>query len=131
MAGSLQGLRSQLEAACSSAVESVCGDLVAKLSSLVQSEFYAQYSPKIYQRTGQLGASPDTRMLSKARGEVFMNEEGMSYNYTTGGAVISDAASGVHGTPAITTPGRYWESFIAYCDQNVEQMLRAHISSGI
>ena len=131
MAGSLRELQTQIESACASAVESVCGDLVTKLTSLVLSEFYAQYSPQVYVRTGQLGASPDTRMVSKAKGEVFMNEAEMQYDGTTGSAVISDAAAGIHGNPSIQTPGRYWEEFMKYCDSNVESMLKSRISSSL
>lgn len=126
MASTLAGLQAEIEAALGAAVSATCNTLHGKLSELVQSEFYAQYSPKIYIRTGQLGASPDSEMLSKTKGKIFMNPEGMYYDGTTGSAVIGAAAAGIHGNPAIQTPGRYWETFLSYCSANVVNLIKSH-----
>ena len=116
-------IKADIENRCAKAVSSTCGELKDELVFLVDSEFYSQYSPVQYIRTGQLGGdAPQSKVISNLEGKVMMDGSTLRYNGISGDGVIALSAGGWHGYVK-QTDGRYWESFIGYCGSNAVNLL--------
>lgn len=127
------------------AIEDTCKELLSQLLVYIKTEYYEQYEPISYVRTYQFAESAVMNIVSDSCGEVFMDENLMDYKSIayrwqdgkvvaidpvdnwTGEKQITFAAQGYHGAPEIQTPGRYWESFIDYCNRNATNLLKKNL----
>lgn len=124
-------LQQGLEAACTKAIENSCNRLLGKLQELIDTEYYDVFTPNFYIRTYQFWRSATTKMLTKNCGEIFMDASAMDYNgYWTGEIQLQNAAVGSHGgyMTDTTKEHRFWEAFIAYCEENAIAILREELS---
>lgn len=122
-------LQSYMGKACTIAVENACNRLLGTLQELIDSEYYEQFEPDFYNRTYQFWRSATVKMLNSNMGEIFMDESAMNYgNYWDGECQLEFASRGYHGTTAIQTEGRFWDSFSNYCEKNAVNILREELS---
>lgn len=122
------GLEKYIESACTKAVKITCNRLLGTLQELIDSEYYDQFEPDYYQRTYQFWESATTEMLNKNCGEIFMDKDKMNYNeFWSGAKQLTFAQEGYHGSMDIQTEGRFWESFIRYCEKNAKNILKEEL----
>lgn len=122
------GLENYLESACEKAVENACNRLLGTLQQLIDTEYYDQFEPDFYKRTYQFWHSATTRMLNKTCGEIFMDESAMNYGaYWDGECQVQFASRGYHGSTEFQTEGRFWDSFIEFCEDNVTTILKEEL----
>lgn len=122
------GLENFIQSACSKAVKTTCNRLLGTLQELIESEYYDQFEPDYYQRTYQFWESATTEMLNKNCGEIFMDKDKMNYNdFWSGAKQLAFAKEGYHGSTSIQTEGRFWESFIRYCEENAKTILKEEL----
>lgn len=121
-------LEKYIESACQKAVENACNRLLGTLQELIDSEYYDQYEPDRYIRSYQFWESATTRMLNATCGEIFMNADAMDYgSFWNGEKQLLYASEGYHGQKYIQTEGRFWESFIDFCEQNAVKILKEEL----
>ena len=97
------------------AVENACNRLLGTLQQLIDTEYYDQFEPDYYKRTYQFWRSATTKMLTQNCGEIFMDEDAMNYGaYWDGELQLQFASRGYHGTTAIQTEGRFWQTFLDF-----------------
>ena len=117
-------ISSALEPLCNKAVENACNRLLGTLQELIDTEYYDQYEPERYKRTYSFWRSAMTKMLSNNCGQIFMNEDTMDYGqFWSGELQLEYASQGYHGTEYIQTKGRFWDSFIEFCEKNAVKIL--------
>ena len=107
------------------AVEESIKEAKEKLQSLIETEFYNQYTPKQYRRTFKFYRSPAYQMINETIGEVFLN---LNYNYLEISALeqAQMASEGWHGGH-IQKEGRFWDSFKEYCDKEFKVVLKNNL----
>lgn len=121
-------LQNYLESACEKAVETACNRLLGTLQELIDTEYYDQFEPNYYKRTYQFWQSATVKMLNHNCGEIFMYERAMNYgDYWNGECQLQFASRGYHGTTEIKTEGRFWQSFIDYCEENAVKILKEEL----
>lgn len=121
-------LQNYLESVCEKAVETACNRLLGILQELIDTEYYDQFEPDYYKRTYQFWQSATVKMLNHNCGEIFMNERVMNYgDYWNGECQLQFASRGYHGTTEIQTEGRFWQSFIDYCEENAVKILKEEL----
>ena len=112
------------------AVSITCNRLLGTLQELIMSEYYDQFEPDRYFRSFQFYESAVTRMLNNFTGEIFMDAQSMNYGaYWDGETQLNMADQGYHGTSEIKTEGRFWQEFIAFCDQNALKILKEELAN--
>ena len=122
------GLEKYIESACERAVQNACNRLLGTLQKLIDTEYYDQFEPDRYIRSYQFWRSATTKMLTKNCGEIFMDEDVMDYGaYWTGEKQLEYASQGYHGHTDFQTEGRFWDSFIDYCEQNCSKILKEEL----
>ena len=110
------------------AVENACNRLLGTLQQLIDTEYYDQFEPDYYKRTYQFWRSATTKMLTQNCGEIFMDEDAMNYGtYWDGELQLQFASRGYHGTTAIQTEGRFWQTFLDFCEQNAVSILKEEL----
>ena len=110
------------------AVENACNRLLGTLQQLIDTEYYDQFEPDYYKRTYQFWRSATTKMLTQNCGEIFMDEDAMNYGtYWDGELQLQFASRGYHGTTAIQTDGRFWQTFLDFCEQNAVKILKEEL----
>lgn len=109
------------------AVSNVAKTMADNLEEIIFSEYYAQYDPKSYKRTGQFWDSVVYNMLNDSTGEIFVDYEGLKYKDATGLEVVTFASMGFHGNYAIETEGQFWKTFIEFANANVRDLLKAEL----
>ena len=110
------------------AVENACNRLLGTLQQLIDTEYYDQFEPDYYKRTYQFWKSATTKMLTQNCGEIFMDEDAMNYGtYWDGELQLQFASRGYHGTTAIQTEGRFWQTFLDFCEQNAVKILKEEL----
>lgn len=110
------------------AVENACNRLLGTLQQLIDTEYYDQFEPDYYKRTYQFWRSATTKMLTQNCGEIFMDEDAMNYGtYWDGELQLQFASRGYHGTTAIQTEGRFWKTFLDFCEQNAVKILKEEL----
>ena len=110
------------------AVENACNRLLGTLQELIDTEYYDQFEPDFYIRSYQFWRSATTKMLTQNCGEIFMDEDAMNYGtYWDGELQLQFASRGYHGTTAIQTEGRFWQSFLDFCEQNAVRILKEEL----
>ena len=110
------------------AVENACNRLLGTLQELIDTEYYDQFEPDYYKRTYQFWRSATTKMLTQNCGEIFMDEDAMNYGtYWDGELQLQFASRGYHGTTAIQTEGRFWQTFLDFCEQNAVKILKEEL----
>ena len=110
------------------AVENACNRLLGALQQLIDTEYYDQFEPDYYKRTYQFWRSATTKMLTQNCGEIFMDEDAMNYgSYWDGELQLQFASRGYHGTTAIQTEGRFWQTFLDFCEQNAVKILKEEL----
>ena len=110
------------------AVENACNRLLGTLQQLIDTEYYDQFEPDYYKRTYQFWRSATTKMLTQNCGEIFMDEDAMNYGtYWDGELQLQFASRGYHGTTAIQTEGRFWQTFLDFCEQNAVKILKEEL----
>lgn len=121
-------LQKYVESACTKAIENTCNRLLGTLQELIDSEYYEQFEPDFYKRTYQFWKSATIKMLNHNCGEIFMDEIAMDYGaYWNGECQLEFASRGYHGNTEFQTKGRFWNSFIEYCDSNVKSILKMEL----
>lgn len=121
-------LEKYIESACEKAVQNACNRLLGTLQELIDTEYYDQFEPDYYKRTYQFWKSATTRMLSKNCGEIFMDESAMDYgSFWTGELQLLYASEGYHGHTDFQTEGRFWDSFIEFCEKNTNKILKEEL----
>ena len=114
--------------ACAIAVENACNRLLKVLRQYILSEYYDDFTPKYYYRQYQFLESAMTKMINNTTGKVFMDASYMNYgSYWDGETQINMAARGYHGSAYIKTEGKYWDSFMKFCEQNAVKILKEEI----
>ena len=110
------------------AVENACNRLLGTLQQLIDTEYYDQFEPDYYKRTYQFWRSATTKMLTQNCGEIFMDEDAMNYGtYWDGELQLQFASRGYHGATAIQTEGRFWQTFLDFCEQNAVKILKEEL----
>ena len=110
------------------AVENACNRLLGTLQQLIDTEYYDQFEPDYYIRSYQFWRSATTKMLIQNCGEIFMDEDAMNYGtYWDGELQLQFASRGYHGTTAIQTEGRFWQTFLDFCEQNAVKILKEEL----
>lgn len=110
------------------AVENACNRLLGTLQELIDTEYYDQFEPDFYIRSYQFWRSATTKMLTQNCGEIFMDEDAMDYGtYWDGELQLQFASRGYHGTTAIQTEGRFWQTFLDFCEQNAVKILKEEL----
>lgn len=121
-------LKNYAEPACERAVTNTCNRLLGTLQQLIMSEYYDKFVPDKYVRTYQFYESAMMKMLSHCTGEIFMNEHSMDYgNFWNGECQLQFASRGYHGSTEYYTEGRFWNSFIDFCNQNALSILKEEL----
>lgn len=121
-------LQNYLESVCEKAVETACNRLLGTLQELIDTEYYDQFEPDYYKRTYQFWQSATVKMLNHNCGEIFMDKNAMNYgDYWNGECQLQFASRGYHGTTEIQTEGRFWQSFIGYCEENAVKILKEEL----
>lgn len=122
-------LENYLESLCEKAVENACNRLLGTLQQLIDEEYYDQYEPEKYIRTYSFWRSATTKMLSKNCGEIFMDKDAMNYgDFWNGELQLLYASEGYHGSKYIQTEGRFWESFLDFCENNATNILKEELN---
>lgn len=114
--------------ALSVAIEKACNRLLGTLQQLIDSEYYDQYEPEKYIRTMQFWNSAMTKMLNQCSGIIFMDKDAMDYGeFWNGELQLEYANQGYHGSTVIQTEGKFWDSFIEFCNENALNILKEEI----
>lgn len=122
-------LENYLESLCEKAVENACNRLLGTLQQLIDEEYYDQYEPEKYIRTYAFWRSATTKMLSKNCGEIFMDKDAMNYgDFWNGELQLLYASEGYHGSKYIQTEGRFWKSFLDFCENNATNILKEELN---
>lgn len=117
-----------LESACNKAVEKTCYRLLGTLQQIIDSEYYDQFEPDFYTRTYVFWKSATIKMLNLNCGEIFMDESTMDYGaYWNGEIQLQFASRGFHGSTEIQTKGRFWDSFVEFCENNAINILKSEL----
>ena len=125
---SIVKIQQAMEKGCRVAIQNTCTILLAELQRLIITEFYMQYSPTTYERTHQFYESATTEMLTDMCGRIFMDEGKMNYispDWT--GATQLEAANNFSHGGVFVGEGRYWDSFIEYCNKNALTILKQEL----
>lgn len=138
-----------IEPLITKAVENTAKRLQEKLVEIIDSDYYAQYDPLYYKpRTYAFLKSAVSRMLDSKTASIGIDDEYFNYEYParymmfengggtdrnvsghwTGEDQVYMASQGYHGTYNIRTEGRFWESFIDYCEENAVLILREELA---
>lgn len=121
-------LQKHLESLCEKAVEAACNRLLGTLQEFIDSEYYDKFEPDYYKRTYQFWKSATVKMLKHNCGEIFMDKFSMDYGaYWDGECQLQFASRGYHGTTSIQTEGRFWQSFVDYCEKNAVRILKEEL----
>ena len=125
---SIVELQGAMEQCCTVAIQNACEILLAELQRLIITEFYMQYSPKMYKRTQQFYESATKEMVTDLCGRIFMDADKMHYlePHWTGETQLEAANNSSHGG-YIITQGAYWDSFIDYCNKNALTILKQEL----
>ena len=142
------GLENYIESKCTIAVENAAKRLQEKLVEIIESEYYDQYDPIYYiPRTYAFLKSAVSKMLNSKTASIGIDDDYFNYEYSarymmfengggtarnvsghwTGEDQVNMAAQGYHGSTAIQTEGRFWESFIDYCKSNAIKILKEEL----
>lgn len=124
---SYSALVTELNRATNIAVENACKRILEVLQVLIDTEYYSQFEPEEYVRTFQFLESATTRMLSKNCGEICMDASKMNYKSWTGELQLEYANLGFHGSPLIKRPGKFWDSFLEFCEENATAILKEEL----
>lgn len=140
--------QAMIEPLIAKAVENAAKRLQEKLVEIIDSDYYAQYDPEYYiPRTFAFLNSAVSKMLNSNTASIGIDDEYFNYEYParymmfengggtarsvsghwTGEDQINMAAQGYHGSYYIRTEGRFWESFIDYCQDNAVSILREEL----
>lgn len=133
-------LQGSMENACAKAVERTANIMVEKLKDFIQTRYYDMFDPEVYIRTEKFLNSAVAYMLGNTTASIGIDDAFMDYQYpanyklrdgSTGHWTGEDQAvmaeHGYHGTYYIRTEGRYWSEFIAWCDENVINILEEEL----
>ena len=125
---SIVELQGAMEQCCTVAIQNACEILLAELQRLIRSEFYDQYTPSQYDRTDQFFNSAVKEMMTDLCGRVFMDAGRMNYlePHWTGEVQLEAANNSIHGGIHVNG-GRYWDSFINYCNKNALTILKQEL----
>ena len=125
---SMVELQGAMQQCCTVAIQNACEILLAELQRLIRSEFYDQYTPTMYNRTYQFLESATKEMVTDLCGRVFMDAGRMNYlePHWTGEVQLEAANRGLHGG-YIKREGRYWDSFMEYCNANALNILKQEL----
>lgn len=142
-------MQNYINSKCTIAVENAAKRLQEKLVEIIDSDYYAQYDPLYYKpRTYAFLKSAVSKMLNSNTASIGIDDEYFNYEYParymmfengggtdrnvsghwTGEDQVNMAAQGYHGTYNIRTEGRFWESFIDYCEANAVSILRQELA---
>lgn len=126
---------SELEVALNKAitkgVEATIKEAENMLKQFIGSEYYDAYTPNMYVRTGQFRNSPDSRMETMNMGIVEINYSKMNYRNDSPVYVVNLAAGGYHGNTSIHVPNYFWETFLSWCESNIERLLERNIKANL
>lgn len=112
------------------AVENTCNRLLGSLQQIIETEFYDTFEPDYYSRTFSFWRSAISKMVGKARGQVFMDESKMDYNeFWTGEKQIYAASIGSHGGIVTdeTKEHKFWEVFEEFCEFHAIDLLKEEL----
>ena len=125
---SIVELQGAMQQCCTVAIQNACEILLAELQRLIRSEFYDQYTPTMYNRTYQFLESATKEMVTDLCGRVFMDADRMNYlePHWTGEVQLEAANNSVHGG-ILVNGGRYWDSFMEYCNANALNILKQEL----
>lgn len=138
-----------IEPLITKAVEKAAKRLQEKLVEIIDSEYYQQYDPEYYiPRSYAFLKSAVSKMIDSKTASIGIDDEYFNYEYParymmfengggtarnvaghwTGEDQVNMAAQGYHGSYYIRTEGRFWESFIDYCNANAVSILREELA---
>ena len=133
-------LQKHMESACSIAVKNASDRILEELQKCISEDYYMQYSPNYYERTYTFYKSAVAKLLNDHESEIGISDLYMNYEYPakykllngdtghwTGADQTNMAASGYHGTYYIQTEGRFWDSFIEFCEKNAINILKEEL----
>lgn len=92
------------------AIKNTTKYFVAELMKCINDDYYIQYDPRQYERTGKLLSSVSYNILNGNTGQIYLDLD-YNYKYASADFVANLAAQGYHGNTTIHTNGRFWESF--------------------
>lgn len=137
-----------IEPLITKAVENTAKILQEKLVEIINNEYYEQFEPEQYVRTYEFLRSAVYKMIDPKTASIGIDENYFDYEYSakymmfengggtprtveghwTGEDQVNMAARGYHGTYYIRTEGRFWETFIDYCNNNAVNILRKELA---
>lgn len=141
--------KKMIEPLITKAVENAAKRLQKKLVEIIDTEYYQQYDPEYYiPRSYEFLKSAVSKMIDSKTASIGIDDEYFNYEYParymmfengggtarnvaghwTGEDQVNMAASGYHGSYYIRTEGRFWESFIDYCNANAVLILREELA---
>lgn len=125
-------IEKQLPQYLAKALDAVAEKMVKGLGDIIESEYYDQYSPMLYMRTGHfLNSATRSKIVVDGKNisiTVYIDENAMDYEYVSGTYVAELASQGYHGSHAIQTSGRFWETFKqTYTPDVIESMIKAEL----
>lgn len=125
---SILSLQQAIEKGVTKAVDTTCKRLLGTLQQFIDEGYYGGYEPEYYKRTNQFYSSAISRMVGSLTGEILMDAGLMSYKPGwTGEAQIESANKGLHGGWDVGDDSHYWTSFIEFCDNNAENILKEEL----
>ena len=142
----------ELNMATEIAVKNTAEQLLEVLKELINTEYYDQYTPSLqgYHRTFKFLESAVMKMLTSNSASIGIDEAYFNYQYParytstsanenlskigqsysghwTGEDQIIMSSQGYHGNAYIRTEGRWWDSFVAYCEKNAVDILKQEL----
>jgi len=138
-----------IEPLITKAVENAAKRLQEKLVEIIDTEYYQQYDPEYYiPRSYEFLKSAVSKMIDSKTASIGIDDEYFNYEYParymmfengggtarnvaghwTGEDQVNMAAQGYHGSYYIRTEGRFWESFIDYCNANAVSILKQELA---
>ena len=124
---SIDKLEKILNRAIECAIKNLTITVRDKLKEFIDRSYYQKYSPKIYDRTRQFASSAAYKMLNQNSSIVYVNTANMSYEDATGKYVAELANFGVHGNWSIQRPGRYWDEFEEWLNNNFDDLVKTEL----
>ena len=127
MAGSFSAFTALMQSAIAGGIDNAADQIKDIVQDNVDA-YYGEYSPRIYERTGQFQNSPRRTPIAGSSGgasaEIFIDTSAMDYSSTkyppapSGLQVVSWAASGQHGVGGLQSGAPFWDNALKQVEES-------------
>lgn len=104
-------------------LEKVAVIVCDKLKEYIKVDFYQKYQPILYRRSLQFMRSPKWKLNNSTEAEVFIDTDVMHYLGISAEDMLDLAEQGFHGTKDIFREGYFWEDFLSWCNDNIDNLM--------